>query len=312
MHPDSWDDNKSDTEWCSEKVKFIQRNRRNEIARKERRSRLHRNRFDGPGVRHERIKGYDSRLCMFSFYQMDRANINKCSGNPSKENESSTESLEETMAWTYYFASTFESVIDIIFRERPRKPPDDRFITATAMLLLPVACISTLVFMSGCRLARHKEKKTKRKRRKRSTRAIDRRTSMKRHRKLVQLLDTKSGRRFAADFDSSLQLLVSEGVTDKDGDVFFPSHSNLQSAIEDEFHECQGSLASEGDPYPGLEIGRFLNGFTTSLADVDLECMNTQISFDSDSTFFVCDNSTTGHICNDVKKFVPGTLHQTG
>ena len=75
MHPDSWDDNKSDTEWCSEKLKFIQRNRRNEIARKERRSRIHRNRFDGPGVRHERIKGYDSRLCMFSFYQMDRANI---------------------------------------------------------------------------------------------------------------------------------------------------------------------------------------------------------------------------------------------
>ena len=85
MHPDSWDDNKSDTEWCSEKVKFIQRNRRNEIARKERRSRLHRTQFDSPaklsfdgsGARHERIKGYDPQLCMFSFYQMDRANINK-------------------------------------------------------------------------------------------------------------------------------------------------------------------------------------------------------------------------------------------
>ena len=67
-----------------------------------------------------------------------------------------------------------------------------------------------------------------------------------------------------------------------------------------------------GDFQPEHDITSFLKGFTTSLADVDLEEMNTQISFDTDSTFFVCDNSTTGHICNDVKKFVPGTLHQTG
>ena len=39
--------------------------------------------------------------------------------------------------------------------------------------------------------------------------------------------------------------------------------------------------------------------------------MNTQIHFDTDSVFFVCDNSTTGHICNDIRKFVPGSLRQT-
>jgi hypothetical protein len=54
-----------------------------------------------------------------------------------------------------------------------------------------------------------------------------------------------------------------------------------------------------------------LHGFTTSFADVDSEQLNTQTHFDTDSVFFVCDNSTTGQICNDIQKFVPGTLQQT-
>ncbi len=62
------------------------------------------------------------------------------------------------------------------------------------------------------------------------------------------------------------------------------------------------SLSSEGDniaSYP-TENSERLHGFTSSLADGD-----------ADLVFFVCDNSTTGHICNDIQKFVPGTLHQT-
>ena len=43
-------------------------------------------------------------------------------------------------------------------------------------------------------------------------------------------------------------------------------------------------------------------GFTTSFAVVDTEQLNTQIHFDTDSSFFVCNNSTTGHICNDIRK----------
>ncbi len=54
-----------------------------------------------------------------------------------------------------------------------------------------------------------------------------------------------------------------------------------------------------------------LHGFTTSFADVDSEQLNTLTHFDTDSAFFVCDNLTTGHICNDIQKFVPGTLQQT-
>jgi hypothetical protein len=41
-------------------------------------------------------------------------------------------------------------------------------------------------------------------------------------------------------------------------------------------------------------------GFTTSFADVNTEQLNTQVHFDTNSTFFVCDNSTTDYICNDI------------
>jgi hypothetical protein len=54
-----------------------------------------------------------------------------------------------------------------------------------------------------------------------------------------------------------------------------------------------------------------LHGFTSSFTDGDSEKLNTQIHFDTDSVFFVCDNSTTGHICKDIQKFTPGLLHQT-
>ncbi len=60
--------------------------------------------------------------------------------------------------------------------------------------------------------------------------------------------------------------------------------------------------ASKGDIF-GISKGANAFGFTTSFADVDSE--------QSDSVFFVCDNSTTGHICNDIQKFVQGTIRQT-
>jgi hypothetical protein len=70
---------------------------------------------------------------------------------------------------------------------------------------------------------------------------------------------------------------------------------------------------SKGDSiisaFEGDIFGAF--GFTTSFADVISEQLNTQVHFDTDSVCFVCDNSTTGHICNDIWKFVEGTIRQT-
>ncbi len=51
-----------------------------------------------------------------------------------------------------------------------------------------------------------------------------------------------------------------------------------------------------------------LHSFTTSFADVESDQLNTQTHFEADLIFFVCDNSTTGHVCNDIQKFIPGTL----
>jgi hypothetical protein len=57
-------------------------------------------------------------------------------------------------------------------------------------------------------------------------------------------------------------------------------------------------------------LGLF-QGITTSFADGDLEKLNTQIHFNTDSVFFVCDNLTTDHICNNIRKFILGYLCQT-
>ncbi len=54
-----------------------------------------------------------------------------------------------------------------------------------------------------------------------------------------------------------------------------------------------------------------LHGLTTSFAEVDSEQLITQTHFDTDLIIFICDNSTTGHIFNDIQTFVPGTLQQT-
>jgi hypothetical protein len=50
--------------------------------------------------------------------------------------------------------------------------------------------------------------------------------------------------------------------------------------------------------------------FTTSFVDGNSEQSNLQIHCDADWIFFVWDNLTTGHICNGIWTFVPGTIQQ--
>jgi hypothetical protein len=60
-----------------------------------------------------------------------------------------------------------------------------------------------------------------------------------------------------------------------------------------------------------LNLLGLLQGFTTSFANGNLEKLNTQIHFNTDLVFFIWDNLTTGHICNNIRKFIPGSLCQT-
>ncbi len=70
----------------------------------------------------------------------------------------------------------------------------------------------------------------------------------------------------------------------------------------------EGGTVNISEGAVGISEGANALGFTTSLADFDTEQLNTQVHFDTDSLFFVCDNSTTSHICNDIWKFVPGSI----
>ncbi len=96
----------------------------------------------------------------------------------------------------------------------------------------------------------------------------------------------------------ALSLPVSEGVAES---IFTPSEGVSNSI----------SLPSEGDLEQDIQhpISSF-QGFTTSFADGNSEKLNTQVHFDTDSIFFVCDNSRTGHICNYVQVFIPCSICQ--
>ena len=258
----------------------------------------------------EPIIGYRSDLYMHSHYQMDRANLNKCDGKSSAENDASSESLEHAMAMTFHFASTFHSAMDIFFIELP-KEPDKGPILAILMLFITWGCISIATVIACVRLARYNNdanqeiNKPKRQRRRRSTKVKLRRKSKKKARRERFLL--------LSAFCLQHQEIISnsEGAASTatiDGDIFYNA-SDGSNVNYDVFYDS----INESNPAQQMKgpISRILQGFTTSFADADLERLNTQVPFDTDSVFFVCDNSTTGHICNDLLKFVPGTLKQT-
>ncbi len=90
--------------------------------------------------------------------------------------------------------------------------------------------------------------------------------------------------------DSTLSL-PSEGVGNAS---FIPASKGVEPFV----------CSSEGDN----KFAKSLHGFTSSFADGDSEKLNAQVHFNPDSIFFVCDNSTTGYICNDFRKFLPGSL----
>ena len=96
---------------------------------------------------------------------------------------------------------------------------------------------------------------------------------------------------------------ASKGVPKADDIIFYGS-------VGGNIHTSASLPPSELTKSSYIACSR-LQGFTTSFADADVEKINTQVPFDTDSIFFVCDNSTTGHICNDLTRFVPGSLQQT-
>jgi hypothetical protein len=99
---------------------------------------------------------------------------------------------------------------------------------------------------------------------------------------------------------------ASKGVTDC---ISLPSKGNDNFNCQSMHYEGYYSFHSKGEYNHNLQHSLdLLSGYTTSFADADSEKINTQIHFNTDSIFFVCNNSMTGHICNDKRKFIPGSL----
>ena len=118
--------------------------------------------------------------------------------------------------------------------------------------------------------------------------------------KCSHILNSKTPNLTLASEGDTTFILPSEGVADCIL-LFSKGGSNLDGApytLEDFEQDIKYPLGS-------------LHGFTSSFMDGYSEKLNTQIHFDTDSVFFICDNSTTSQICNDIQNFVPGTLHQT-
>ena len=219
----------------------------------------------------EPIIGYSSDLYMHSHYQINRASINQMDGSATAENNSSIESLQQAVHLAIYFASIFHSAMDFIFPKPPKEPPKG-LVTAIAMIPITWICISSQLAIACVRIMRHKSKPKKKHRRKRSAKASARRRFKK--------------------------------ISRRHLDTFCARHlikQNSQAQVETMTSASKGAYST---------LHR-IQGFTTSFADADAEKLNTQVPFDTDSIFFVCDNSTTGHICNDLLKFVPGSLQQT-
>ncbi len=195
------------------------------------------------------IQGYDSRLCMFSYYQIHPTSINKTDGSSSSKDGVTANVRSKINSWQPQFASSLLSGIKIIQKAWPKQPPCG-LISSFLVLLTTIGIIMTL---SGMKCLE------------------------------IKALST-----------------ASEGATSitpcSKGDN---TDSESASWFSDDYHEDIKYLLG------------FLNGFTSSFADGDLEQLNVQVHFDTNSVFFVCDNSTTGHICNNICKFIPGLLHQT-
>ena len=121
-----------------------------------------------------RIVGYDSRLCMFSYYQMDRNNINKCQqGGQRGDDNSIPDATESAMIFTEYYASTYFSASKIFWLKIPKEPPKG-FCSSFLVLLATISILLSMTTIAAVRLSRMKPKRRRHRVRKRSAKAIAR------------------------------------------------------------------------------------------------------------------------------------------
>ena len=212
------------------------------------------------------------------------------------------------MALTLYFASKFYSAMDIIFPKLPSETPDGLI---TVFIIIPITwiCISSQLIIACVHIMK-KITKTKCKRRhKRLIESAARQKLMKKlrrallqfFRKYLVLQQYLAQQEKISASEGYPQVDESIYYTSSDGEIHVTASSKSGNVNS---HQTESSVSS----YSGYNN---LHGFTTSFTNADADQINIQVPFDTYSIFFVCDNSTTGHIFNDLLNFIPGTLHQT-
>ena len=73
----------------------------------------------------------------------------------------------------------------------------------------------------------------------------------------------------------------------------------FSDAFEEEFYDSHDNIIPLLHPRP---VRKVLTSVLAT-ADDDNMGMDSRVAFDTDSTFWVCNNSTTGHVCNDKSLF---------
>jgi hypothetical protein len=201
------------------------------------------------------IQGYDSRLCMFSHYQIHSTSIDKTAGGASSEDGVSAKVSESTNHQSIQHGSCFSFGAKLLGKSRP-KTSRCGLIPLFLVLLSTLGIFGILSIMACHQLCVHNQ-------------------------------PSKGG-------ISNASIQGNPAASKGDTSIF--------SALEGDV-----SLGIKTDS-SGVSDGVNLHGFAVSFADVDSEQLNMQVHFDTDSIFFVYDDSTTGHICNDIWKFIPETM----
>ena len=178
------------------------------------------------------LRGYDSRLCMFSYYQI---HIQQALTRLLEVHHLKMASLLKSLKWHIRTGFYLSFGAKLLHKARP-KTPHCRLISLALVLISTLDILGILSIMA-C------------------------------HWIYVHNGFSKGGKS-----TSSLQGIP--GISEGDASIIG---------------------TSEGDTL-GISEGANAFGCTSSFANVDTEQLNTQVHFDTDSSFFVCDNSTTGHI----------------
>ncbi len=199
------------------------------------------------------IQGYDSRLCMFSFYQIHPTSMNKTNGASLSEDRVTADVKTTTNSWKQRGISRSLPTLKIIGKAQPRTPPNGCLLSFLVLL----ATIKIIAIL----------------------------TSMKCH----HILNSEPSAAY-------------NGVADC---ISLPSEGDDNFNWQSMHYKGDYSFHSKGEYDHNLQHSlNLLSGYTPSFADADSEKIITHIHLDTNSIFFVCYNSMTGHICNDIRNFI--------